>query len=187
MFSNSNSFLGAGSSGRPGPPQYGQQPFPNVPQNQQQPNGFAPQPTGYGANTLQAQYTGYPNATQQPSFQAPPQQPQLTGYPPQAQGSFQNPPPLQQSYSTGQLPLPQASMPLKTGQTSSQIAQSFQSAPAAPPPTTADTSKASTKIPSIRLSFITASDQAKFEQLFKSAVGDGQALDGGWITWTNGG
>ena len=34
------------------------------------------------------------------------------------------------------------------------------------------------KIPSIRLSFITAQDQAKFEQLFKSAVGDGQTLSG---------
>ena len=35
-----------------------------------------------------------------------------------------------------------------------------------------------TKIPKIRLSFLTATDQAKFEQLFKSAVGDGQALGG---------
>ncbi len=34
------------------------------------------------------------------------------------------------------------------------------------------------KIPKIRLSFLTATDQAKFEQLFKSAVGEGQALDG---------
>jgi hypothetical protein len=34
------------------------------------------------------------------------------------------------------------------------------------------------KIPNIRLSFITASDQAKFEQLFKSAVGTGQAMTG---------
>lgn len=30
----------------------------------------------------------------------------------------------------------------------------------------------------MRLSFITAPDQAKFEQLFKSAAGDAQALDG---------
>ena len=34
------------------------------------------------------------------------------------------------------------------------------------------------KIPNIRLSFITATDQAKFEQLFKSAAGINQALDG---------
>ena len=36
----------------------------------------------------------------------------------------------------------------------------------------------SSRIPNIRLSFITATDQAKFEQLFKSAVGEGTALDG---------
>lgn len=34
------------------------------------------------------------------------------------------------------------------------------------------------KIPNIRLSFITAQDQAKFEQLFKSATGGDQALSG---------
>jgi hypothetical protein len=34
------------------------------------------------------------------------------------------------------------------------------------------------KIPNIRLSFITATDQAKFEQLFKSAVGAGQSMTG---------
>ena len=39
--------------------------------------------------------------------------------------------------------------------------------------------KANVKIPDQRLSFITAADQAKFEQLFKSAVGPGeQALSG---------
>jgi actin cytoskeleton-regulatory complex protein PAN1 len=38
--------------------------------------------------------------------------------------------------------------------------------------------KQSSKIPNIRLSFITATDQAKFEQLFKSAAGNDQALDG---------
>jgi epidermal growth factor receptor substrate 15 len=34
--------------------------------------------------------------------------------------------------------------------------------------------KPTTRIPNIRLSFITAQDQAKFETLFKSAVGEGQ-------------
>jgi hypothetical protein len=34
------------------------------------------------------------------------------------------------------------------------------------------------KIPNMRLSFITAADQAKFEQLFKSATGNEQALSG---------
>lgn len=42
----------------------------------------------------------------------------------------------------------------------------------------ASKAKTGVKIPSIRLSFITAQDQAKFEQLFKSAVGDGQTLSG---------
>jgi len=176
MFSSSNSFLGSGNSGRPGPPQYSQQSFSNIPQGQQQTNGFGPQSTGVGGGFLQSQYTGYPGTAQQQSFQAPQQQPQFTGYPPQNQQSYQNPPPAQQPYPTGQQPLQQA-LPQKTGQTSSQIAQSFQSAPAAQP-SASKASKANAKIPSIRLSFITASDQAKFEQLFKSAVGDGQALDG---------
>lgn len=60
--------------------------------------------------------------------------------------------------------------------TSSQIADSFRSSPA-PAPTPSATTRSS-KIPNIRLSFITAQDQAKFEQLFKSAIGDGQALSG---------
>jgi hypothetical protein len=48
---------------------------------------------------------------------------------------------------------------------------SSQATPPAPP-------AKSNKIPNIRLSFITAQDQAKFEQLFKSAAGNGQALSG---------
>lgn len=187
MFSGSNSFLGGSNSGRPGPPQYGQQSFSSIPQGQQQPAPFAPQPTGYGGSSLQPQYTSYPPPPQQQNFQAPPQQSQFTGYPPpQPQSSFQNPPPLQQSFSTGHIPLQQA-QPQKTGLTSSQIAQSFQSAPASQQ-SAAKAAKASAKIPSIRLSFITASDQAKFEQLFKSAVGDGQALDGTMTIaiWTRG-
>ena len=61
--------------------------------------------------------------------------------------------------------------------TSSQMADSFRSTSSqqsAPPPVPAK----SNKIPNIRLSFITAQDQAKFEQLFKSAAGNGQALSG---------
>jgi actin cytoskeleton-regulatory complex protein PAN1 len=60
--------------------------------------------------------------------------------------------------------------------TSSQMADSFRtSAPATQSPTPTATKS---KIPNIRLSFITAQDQAKFEQLFKSAAGDNQALSG---------
>lgn len=60
--------------------------------------------------------------------------------------------------------------------TSSQMADSFRgsSSSSVPPPVPAK----GTKIPNIRLSFITAQDQAKFEQLFKSAVGNAQALSG---------
>ena len=60
------------------------------------------------------------------------------------------------------------------------MADSFRTAGSSP--TTGRGRRASkakgTKIPSIRLSFITAQDQAKFEQLFKSAAGDGQTLSG---------
>ena len=177
MYSTSNSYLGGGNSARPGAPQYGQSY-----QGQQQPNGTqqlgynAPQPTGFGAGQVQAQYTGYPGSGQQQTFQAPQQQPQYTGYPQPNQQPFQNQLPQQQSFQTGQPPQQQAA-PQKTGQTSSQIAQSFSSTPTSKP-SAPQVTASSTKIPKIRLSFLTAKDQAQFEQLFKSAVGDGQALDG---------
>lgn len=58
------------------------------------------------------------------------------------------------------------------------MAASFQTGGTAKPQgRRADKSK--TKIPNIRLSFITAADQAKFETLFKSAVGDGSATMSG--------
>lgn len=166
MYSNSSSFLGAGNSGRPGPQQYGQSAFPNP---QQQSGGFQQQqPTGFGGVSLQPQFTGYPVQGQQQGFQAQQQQPQYTGYP-QAQ--------QQAPQQTGQPPQPQ--LPQKTGQTSTQIAASFGPvAPAQGQQPDHNKSASSTKIPKIRLSFLTATDQAKFEQLFKSAVGNGQALDG---------
>lgn len=181
MYSTSNSYLGGGNTARPGPPpQYGQA-YPQ--QGQQQPNGTqqlgynAPQPTGFGASQLQPQYTGYPGPAQQQSFQAPQQQPQYTGYPQQNQQPPQNQLPQQQSFQTGKPPQQQQIASQKTGLTSSQIAQSFSSTPASQPSAPQATAS-NTKIPKIRLSFLTATDQAKFEQLFKSAVGDGQALDG---------
>lgn len=60
------------------------------------------------------------------------------------------------------------------------MADSFKPAPSAAPARGRRSSKANkgAKIPNIRLSFITAQDQAKFETLFKSAVGDGQTLSG---------
>lgn len=204
MYSSSNSFLGGANSTRPGQQPYLQQqqqsPYSQFPAGQQQPaqqTGFAPQPTGYGPQLsafggpqlqpqatgfapgqLQPQYTGFPGAPAQQAPQQPqqPQQPQPTGFasapqqsqyggfPPQSQG-----PQIQVT--------PTANLPLRTGmQTSSDIANSFQdglgAAPTPPPKPSAG------RIPNIRLSFITAQDQAKFEQLFKSAVGDNQAMTG---------
>ena len=168
MFSNSSSYLGGGNTSRPGQPSYGQPQFPNSQQGQQQPNGFASQPTGLSNPPLQQQYAGFPLQASQQNFQAQQQQqPQYSGKSQQA--------PQQQPFQTGQALRPQA--PQKTGQTSSQIAQSLSTTPANPPPA-AQAAGHSTKIPKIRLSFLTAQDQAKFEQLFKSAVGDAQALDG---------
>ncbi|KAI9781940.1 MAG: actin organization and endocytosis protein [Geoglossum umbratile] len=178
MYSHSNSFLG-GNSGRPGPSQYGQQPQFGT---QQSTNGFGTQPgsqpTGYGGIPLQSQFTGY-QTPQQLGLQAPQQQPQFTGFPGQAQQSLLSQPPLPQipqQYQTGQQSIT-PSQPQPTGQTSSQIAQSFKSKTSSQPPAP-KTSQGVSKIPNIRLSFITAQDQAKFEQLFKSAVGEGQALLG---------
>jgi actin cytoskeleton-regulatory complex protein PAN1 len=188
MYSQSSSFMGGGSSARPAPGQFGQpqQSFNNFQQQQQQPQpAFAPQPTGYGASSVQPQFTGYPGPGQQPSFQAPPQQPQVTGYPPQGQPpqqqTFQQPPqqqpyPITQPQQTQQ-PQQSSVAPIRPQQTSSQIAQSFQSTPSASA-APVQGNKKSKAIPNIRLSFITATDQAKFEQLFKSAVGDNKALDG---------
>ncbi|KAL8959355.1 MAG: hypothetical protein Q9193_003769 [Seirophora villosa] len=170
MYSNSNSFLGTGNSGQPGPQQYGQSAFPNP---QQQPAGFQQQqPTGFSGAQLQPQFTGYPGQRQQQALQPQQQQPQYTGFP-QAQQNI----PQQQQFQTGQPPQPQVQQ--KTGFTSNQVAASFQPAASTTAQQSGPNQAASlTKIPKIRLSFLTATDQAKFEQLFKSAVGDGQALDG---------
>jgi len=55
---------------------------------------------------------------------------------------------------------------------------SFQNAGSSAKPKGRRAPKAPAKIPNIRLSFITAKDQAQFETLFKSAAGDEQALSG---------
>lgn len=190
MYSSSNSFLGGVNSARPGqqPPfVQQQQQYSTFPTGQQQ-AGFAPQPTGYGsqmsglagsqlqtqptgfpAGQLQPQFTGFPGTaaqqSHQPSLQLPvPQQPQFTGYPVQSQV-----PQIQAPSSTGLPSLPGF-------QTSSEIADSFRDGSGAAPPPPPKSS--GNKIPNIRLSFITAQDQAKFEQLFKSAVGDNQTMSG---------
>ncbi|KAH8698270.1 hypothetical protein BGW36DRAFT_375788 [Talaromyces proteolyticus] len=191
MYSSSNTFLGGAQSARPG-----QQasPFGQQQQQQQQPQqqnmfphaGLAPQATGFPGGQPQAQYTGYPgvSAPQQPglptySHSQPPQpqshlQPQYPGF---GQNQLQQAP--QQQPALSQFPAPTGAVPsIAVHKTSSQMAQSFQDTggPASrptPPPKTGGS-----RIPSIRLSFITAQDQAKFEQLFKAAAGESQTLDG---------
>lgn len=188
MFSGSSSYLGGGNSARPGLPQYGQQQQQQQQQSFQQPGGFqgglGPQPTGFGGGPLQQQFTGYPGQPQgfgQQQQQQPQPQPQFTGYPGQQSQFQQQAPPLpqQQPFQTGappQQPSAPPQMPQPTGMTSAQMADSFRGSSSQPTPP-APPAK-SNKIPNIRLSFITAQDQAKFEQLFKSAVGNGQALSG---------
>ncbi|CRG89843.1 Actin cytoskeleton-regulatory complex protein pan1 [Talaromyces islandicus] len=200
MYSSSNSFLGGAGGGRPGqqqPSPFGQQ---QPPQQQQQQNmysqpGLAPQPTGFPGGPMQPQYTGFPGAAApQPPMPTlghlsqshlQPQYPTQTGFPAQNQQSqFQQqpqlPPQQQQQQQQQQPAAPQFQAPapsIAVHKTSAQMAQSFQdidgSSRPTPPPKTGGS-----RIPSIRLSFITAQDQAKFEQLFKAAAGESQTLDG---------
>jgi hypothetical protein len=160
-----------------------------------------PNPAGYGQATLQQQFTGYPMQAQPTGFQPQQLQQQQTGFPgqqnPSAFGNVQAP--QQQSFQTGAPPIPQipqqyqaqaqqqpqpqpppaapVQKPQPTGFAA--MADSFKIAPPAAPARGRRASKSKgARIPSIRLSFITAQDQAKFETLFKSAVGDGQTLSG---------
>lgn len=192
-FQGQPSPFGAQQQQQPGFGQGGLQPqYTGYPQ----PGGLQPQATGFPGQQPQQQFpqpTGF-QQPQQPGFQQPQptgfQQPQPTGFQqpqptafqqPQPTG-FQRPQPPPQAFQTGQdsngiPPPPQVQRPQPTGMTSSDVANSFRSSapvPSAPAPA----APRSTKIPNIRLSFITAQDQSKFEQLFKSAVGDGQALSG---------
>jgi hypothetical protein len=195
MYSGSNSYLG-GQSGRPGgPQQYGS----FQPQQQQQPqqNFLNPNQTGFGQAPLQQNYTGFPLQNQQTGFQPQQLQPQATGFAGQPSPFNNGQAPQQQSFQTGAPPMPQipqqfqnqvqqqaqppppapVQKPQPTGFAA--MADSFKSTPSAAPARGRRASKSKgAKIPNIRLSFITAQDQAKFETLFKSAVGDGQTLSG---------
>lgn len=188
MFSGSNSYLGGANSGRPGhlqPQPTGFQGQPS-PFQSQQPTGFGQQQqqqqplqqqyTGFPAAGLQPQATGYPPQNQQ-QFQGF-QQPQPTGYQPAQQQQPQQtgyPGLQQQQQQNGAQPPAPPQVPQPTGMTSNDIAASFRGT-AQPSPQPA--ASRGNKIPNMRLSFITASDQAKFEQLFRSATGNEQALSG---------
>ena len=224
MYSNSNAFLG-GNSQRPGGQQFGAGGFGQPQQQQQQqPGPFAPQPTGFGQQPLQQQYTGYPLQAQQTGMpqqqQQQPLQQQYTGYvgPTQNQQGFQSgssaPPmpsipsqyqqqfqrqqqqqqpqqqqqsaPFQQTQPTGFAPSPQQSSgptqppppPMKPQPTGfTQMAASFQTGGSSSNTQSSRPAKTN-KIPNIRLTFITAQDQTRFETLFKSAVGDGSTMSG---------
>ncbi|KAH6610334.1 actin cytoskeleton-regulatory complex component [Trichoderma cornu-damae] len=182
--------LGAGQQ-QPGPfaPQptaFGQQPLQQPLQQQYTGYPLQAQPTGYqpSLQPLQQQYTGFPGQVQPQQFQtsaAPPmpsippqfQQQQQQQQQPQLQLQQQVPPPQQLSGSTIS---PPPMKPQPTGFT--EMAASFQTGGTAKPQGRRG-EKTKSKIPNIRLSFITASDQAKFETLFKSAVGDGSATMSG--------
>ncbi|EER41962.1 DUF1720 domain-containing protein [Histoplasma capsulatum H143] len=115
-------------------------------------------------------------------MQMPMQQPQPTGFPPSHQFTGfplqnQQPPSAATAVTQQQLSAPLPNPPHETGMTSTQIAHSF-AQPATPAVPAQQHASSGSKIPNMRLSFITAQDQAKFEQLFKSAVGNNQALDG---------
>ena len=184
MYSQSNSFMGGANSARPGAGGFAQNPSVNSQfQAGTGQSPFAPQQTGYGGPALQQQQTGFQGYGQQQGFQNPQLQSQATGYPLQNQAqSFQQPQPTGYSQFQPQQPAQQQQVPqqpqqpIAPQQTSAAVAQSFASSSAPPPP--AKDNKSSAKIPNVRLSFITATDQAKFEQLFKSAAGSEQAVSG---------
>lgn len=151
------------------------------------------QPFQTGAPQQQPFQTGAP---QQQPFQtgAPQQQPFQTGAPPmpaipqQYQSQFnqqQQQLPQQTGFNATPTQQPQQQQPPQPAAPSpapikpqatgfSQMAASFRTGGNSAPVTSSAPAPKSTKIPNIRLSFITAADQVKFETLFKQAVGDNE-------------
>ncbi|KXH25822.1 hypothetical protein CNYM01_11629 [Colletotrichum nymphaeae SA-01] len=154
--------------------QTGAPPMPSIPSQyqsqfqQQQQQQQQPQQTGFPGQQQQQQ--------PQPTGFAQQQQPQQTGFPGQLQAQQTGFPQAQQPQPTGfqsqqQTAAPTPIKPQATG--FSQMAASFRTG--GTPKPAGRRPKSANKIPNIRLSFITAPDQSKFETLFKSAVGEGQA------------
>ncbi|KAI5860558.1 hypothetical protein GGS23DRAFT_580609 [Durotheca rogersii] len=186
----------------------GQQPQPTQPGTfAPQPTGFAQGPltqqyTGFpGAQGMQPQHTGMPSQQSsmglQPQYtgfpgQALPQQSYQTTAPPvpqipsqfQTQAGHQQPPQNNAFLAPSTQAGPSISAPASAAITAqptgfSAMAASFKASGAADPqPSAQGAHKPANKIPNIRLSFITAQDQSKFETLFKSAVGDGMTMSG---------
>lgn len=185
MYSGSSSYLD-GNTGRP----TGQQPFNSYGQGRQQtPGGYPGQQPGLqppGAFSMTAQLTGFQQPQQTGYPQQAPLQQQYTGFPQQSpygqQGQQQQgfqPPPMPRmptQHQPQQQQQQQSVQPQPTG--FSQMTASFQNLGTSNKPKGRRAAKPSAKIPNIRLSFITAKDQAQFETLFKSAAGDDQALSG---------
>ena len=178
-----------------------------LPPPQQQPSGFSMQPTGYqqsqptGFHTQptglqQPQPTGYqmPQATgYQSGFSQAPNQlglmSQYTGIPGQQQARSPQPPTVPQiptsyqqqapnNFSTSQTTLPPPPAKAQKAQPTGfqAMAASFHIGGTTKP---AAAKGVVNRIPNIRLSFITAPDQGKFETLFKSAVGPNSAVMSG--------
>lgn len=196
--------MNPGQQQQPGPfaPQptgFGQQGQQQAPL-QQQFTGYPmqPQQTGMPQQTqsLQPQYTGYvaPNQQMQTGFQQSSTAPPMPSIPSQYQQQFQQQQQQQQQQqpfqqqvqqqppafspspqqSAGPTQPPAAMKPQPTG--FSQMAASFQTGGGAKPE--ASKPGKTNKIPNIRLSFITAQDQTRFETLFKSAIGNDSTMSG---------
>ncbi|RLV95996.1 Actin cytoskeleton-regulatory complex protein PAN1 [Spathaspora sp. JA1] len=135
-------------------------------QQQQQAYGFNPQQTGYGGGF---NYPQQPQQQPQSMYQQPSLQGQATGFIPQQPNLYTSGfPGVSQPQATGfQQPQQPTLQPQVTGYIQTQPTGFGQSVP-----TVVENSEL--KIPSIRLSFITAEDQKKFEHLFRTAVPKGE-------------
>lgn len=183
-----------------GPQQPLQQQFTGYPMQSQQtgmPQQQQPQQTGFGQQPLQQQYTGFPGSNQgfQSSSAAPPMPSIPAQYQQQLQQQQQQP---NQQQSNNQAfgqqttqqpsPFPQPAQqqspaataaPMKPQPTGfSQMAASFQAGAGSQSAAAPKAPGKTNKIPNIRLSFITAQDQTRFETLFKSAIGDDSTMSG---------
>jgi actin cytoskeleton-regulatory complex protein PAN1 len=190
---------GQASPFAPQPTGFGQQQQQQPSTLQQQYTGYPmqAQPTGFQppSQPLQQQFTGFPGqmpagGQQQPSFQAnnaPPMPSIPSQYQQQFQQQQQNQPfqglqPTGFSSSPAQAsgPSQPPAPPMKPQPTGfNEMAASFQTGGTPKPAGRRGEKKTTNTIPNIRLSFISAADQAKFETLFKSAVGEGSATMSG--------